>query len=264
MPPADVLKSIKQLSKAGFHEVVLAGIHLGVYGRDLCPRTNLLMLMGRLKELRLIERVRLSSIEPQDLSEAMIQCVAESDIFCRHFHIPLQSGDDGILKLMGRPYSRQAFHDLIFEIKDRMPDAAIGVDTLIGFPGESEAAFENTYQLIEKLPLSYLHVFPFSPRPGTAASNFPNRVPTEIVKKRCERMRRLGTKKRMAFYRNHIGQTVTLLCETQRDSRIGLLKGISSNYLPVWVDAGDDRRNQLVDARIENLTAQGLFGSLIS
>jgi threonylcarbamoyladenosine tRNA methylthiotransferase MtaB len=261
MPPHDVLNHIKQLAAAGFHEVVMAGIHLGTYGRDLSPATNLLRLLGKIQEEKTIERIRLSSIEPLELTDAMIECVAASDIFCRHFHIPLQSGDDGILKMMGRPYTRQIFHDLILKIKQRMPDAAIGVDTLIGFPGESEAAFENTYQLIEKLPVSYLHVFPFSPRPGTVASKFPNRVPAEIVKKRCEQMRKLGNKKRMAFYRNQIGQTVTILCETQRDGRTGLLKGISSNYLPVWVNGADNRRNQMINVRIENLTAQRLFGS---
>ena len=116
--------------------------------------------------------------------------------------------------------------------------------------------------MIEKLPVSYLHVFPFSPRPGTAAGKFPKRVPSEIVKKRCERMRTLGNKKRMAFYRNHIGQTVALLCETQRDSRTGLLKGISSNYLPVLIEGGDDQKNRTIAVKIENLMGKQLFGTL--
>lgn len=257
-----VLQSIQQLAEADYHEVVLTGIHLGAYGRDLSPAANLATLLHRIRDLELIDRVRLSSIEPLELSGEIIQTVAESDIFCRHFHIPLQSGDDRILKKMGRPCSRSAFQDLIVKIHELMPDAAIGADTLIGFPGENEKAFEHTYNLIKSLPVSYLHVFPFSARPGTPAAKFTDNVPTEIIKDRCEMMRRLGRDKRMKFYRGFVGKTIPVLIETKRDGATGLLKGISSNYLPVLIDGEDDQKNKIVDVKIEKLEGDKLFGIL--
>jgi len=262
MPPGKVLHRLRRLAEAGYHEVVLTGIHLGTYGRDLTPVAGLAELLARIKDEGLIDRVRLSSIEPLELTAEIIRTVAECDRFCRHFHIPLQSGDDGILKKMGRPYSRQNFYDLILRVREALPDAAIGVDTLIGFPGESENAFENTYALIESLPVSYLHVFPFSARPGTPAANFAPKVQPEIIKARCARMRRLGLGKRRAFYQKFIGRKLPVLIEAKRDGAVGLLKGVSSNYLPVLIDAGDELKNKIVDVGIERLEGNRLFGTL--
>jgi threonylcarbamoyladenosine tRNA methylthiotransferase MtaB len=188
--------------------------------------------------------------------------VADSDIFCKHFHIPLQSGDDGILKKMGRPYSRQDFYDLISSINRKIPDAAIGVDTLIGFPGETEAAFENTYELIADLPVSYLHVFPFSSRPGTAAAKLPNKLHPPSIKSRCERIGKLGHQKRLNFYRRYTGTTLPVLIETKRVGSTGLLKGISSNYLPVLIEGGDNLKNKIVDVNIQKLEGDKLFGTI--
>ena len=143
-----------------------------------------------------------------------------------------------------------------------MPDAAIGVDTLIGFPGESESAFENTYKLIEKLPISYLHVFPFSARPGTKAANLPDRVEARIVKERCQRIRMLGNQKRLRFYRKFIGKVLPILIENERDASTNFLKGISSNYLPVLIDAGDKLKNKIVDVKIQKMEGMKLFGFL--
>jgi threonylcarbamoyladenosine tRNA methylthiotransferase MtaB len=262
MPLDNILQSIQQLAEADYHEVVLTGIHLGAYGRDLSPATNLAELLRRIQALELIDRVRLSSIEPLELTHEIIEIVAESDMFCRHFHIPLQSGDDRILSKMGRPYSRQIFHGLIVKIQELMPDAAIGADTLIGFAGENDAAFENTYNLIKDLPISYLHVFPFSVRPGTPAADFTDHVPPEIIKNRSEQMRRLGQDKRMNFYRGFIGKTMPVLIETKRERVTGLLKGISSNYLPVLIDGKDELKNKIIDVKIEKLEGDKLFGVL--
>lgn len=262
MPLEEVLESLKILAGAGYREVVLTGIHLGAYGKDLSPRAELVTLMERVRNSNPIDRIRLSSIEPFELSEKILELASQSEIFCHHFHVPLQSGDDEILQKMGRPYSRKDFGDLIHKISKLMPDAAIGVDTLVGFPGESEAAFENTYELVEKLPISYLHVFPFSARPGTKAAKLPDKIHPEIIKRRCERLRTLGIKKRMVFYRNFIGRTIPVLIETKREITAGLLKGISSNYLPVLIDAGDDLKNSIVNVRIEKCKGQQLFGTL--
>ncbi len=262
MPLENILHRIEQLAGAGYHEVVLTGIHLGAYGHDLTPGTHLAQLLKRIQAAGPIDRVRLSSIEPFELTPDVIDRVAGSEMFCRHFHIPLQSGDDGILKKMGRPYSRRDFENLINNIHRRMPDAAIGVDTLIGFPGEGDAAFDHTYDLIAALPISYLHVFPFSVRPGTAAEKFANKIEPGVAKKRCERMRKLGNEKRIHFYRQFIGRTRKILVESRRDTASGLLKGTTSNYLPVLMDAGDELKNSIVDAKIEKLEGNKLFGVL--
>ena len=143
-----------------------------------------------------------------------------------------------------------------------MPHAAIGVDALVGFPGEGESAFENTYRLIEKLPISYLHVFPFSARPGTEAANLPNKVNAAIIKDRCERMRSLGAEKRMKFYQRFVDQVLPILIESKREASTNFLKGISSNYLPVLIDAGDHLKNKIVAVKIQTLEGMKLFGNI--
>ena len=253
MPLESILKNIHCLKQTGFHEVVLTGVHLGAYGLDLSPQTSLTALLDHIRDSNAIDRVRLSSIEPHELTQDIIKLVAETDIFCPHFHIPLQSGDDRILKKMHRPYTSSFFIDLIVKIKDHVSDAAIGVDILIGFPGETEKAFENTYSIIEKLPVTYLHVFPFSPRPGTPAGKYPQKVPQKTIKARCEKMRRLGNEKKRIFYGTFIGKTVKVLIEGKREKATGLLKGITSNYIPVHVVGKDDLFNTLVQVKIKKI-----------
>ena len=253
MPVSEVMASIERLGAAGYREVVLSGIHLGCYGRDLEPPTDLLTLLRRIDERSVVDRVRLSSIEPLELTGAIIDLVAASDGFCRHVHVPLQSGDNGVLRRMRRPYTREDFRDVVLGIHDKIPSAAVGVDVLIGFPGESEAAFSNTYDTVKDLPVSYLHVFPFSPRMGTPAAGYTDPVPSEVVKERCRRMRELGNTKRKAFYRAAMGQTVDVLVEKERDGETGLLKGISSNYLTVVLEGSDALKNRIVTVRVERV-----------
>ncbi|MGD9180814.1 MAG: tRNA (N(6)-L-threonylcarbamoyladenosine(37)-C(2))-methylthiotransferase MtaB [Desulfobacterales bacterium] len=262
-PLESVLAGINALSSAGYQEIVLTGIHLGNYGNDLIPKTCLGDLLNRIDDLKMIPRVRLSSIEPLELTDDIINRIAESNILCRHFHIPLQSGDDRILHRMGRPYAADDFRQRITKIHDRLPDAAIGVDTLIGFPGESDAAFENTYALIEALPVAYLHVFPFSPRPGTPAAGYPDKVPPHVVKHRCERMRALGNAKRIDFYNQFIGQKLKVLIETSRHRPTGLLKGLSSNYIPILIDADDDQKNKLVEVKAHKRIDTNVWGIIL-
>ncbi len=263
LPMADVMHSINEVAAAGFHEVVLTGIHLGAYGRDLSAPVDLATLLHRIRDLHPIDRVRLSSIEPLELTDDIIFTVAHSKIFCRHFHIPLQSGDDRILNRMERPYSRQTFSDLILKIKKFMPKAAIGVDTLVGFPGETYSAFRNTYDLINDLPVSYLHVFPYSARPGTPAADMPNQLPVDIIRDRCEQLRKLSWGKRRRFYRDHLGQIVKVLIESKRNRESGLLKGVSSNYLTVFIDGDDQLKNKITNVEIEKLEKNNLIGVMV-
>jgi threonylcarbamoyladenosine tRNA methylthiotransferase MtaB len=253
MPLDDVLENIRKLKAAGYREAVLAGIHLGCYGLDLSPAVSLSELIRRINESKVMDRVRLSSVEPNELSDEIIRLVAMSDHLCRHFHIPLQSGDDNILKRMHRPYTAQFFRESVMNIRTAVPDAAIGTDILVGFPGESKTAFENTYSLIEQLSITYLHVFPFSPRKGTPAETYPDRVPLKVIKQRCQDMRELGVRKKNEFYKKLIGKTVEILIESKRDKFSGLLKGITSNYVPVLTDGDDSLKNTFVQVRIEEI-----------
>jgi len=268
LEPKQVLNNINKIHQAGYHEVVLTGIHLGNYGLDLGKqKSGLLDLLNRIRESCTIDRVRLSSIEPYELTEDIIKFVAQSGSgpgkICRHFHIPLQSGDDFILKRMHRPYSRSFFIDLVEKIHKLLPDAAIGVDTLIGFPGESDRAFENTYSLIEQLPVSYLHVFPFSARKGTPAYSYPDRVDSLVIKKRCQNMRILGNLKRGVFYNKFKGKTLEILIEGRQKGHKNLLKGISSNYIPVLVNGEDKLKNTIADVTIDEVNDNHqVFGTI--
>lgn len=163
MPFDEVLERLKDLNRQGYQEVVLTGIHIGYYGQDLTPQRSFHDLLRAIDDAAPVPRIRLSSIEPREITDEIISLIADSKVFCNHFHIPLQSGDDEILKRMHRPYDSALFEELVLKIKRQIPDACIGADTIIGFPGETDDQFENTFRLIERLPLTYLHVFPYSP-----------------------------------------------------------------------------------------------------
>jgi threonylcarbamoyladenosine tRNA methylthiotransferase MtaB len=262
LPMDQVLRQIEQLGRLGYREAVLTGIHIGCYGHDLNPAIGLVDLLGRIQDAGRIDRFRISSIEPAELSDAIINLAASGEEpagrLCPHFHIPLQSGDDGILKRMHRPYRPDYFKDLVQRIIDRLPDAAIGVDTLIGFPGETDEAFENTYALIQSLPVAYLHVFPFSAREGTPAFSFKGQVSPQVIKKRCARIRRLGATKRQAFYGRHVGKVVNVLVEETRDRTNGCLKGFSDNYIPVRFNGPDELINTFQQVEILRIASDGV------
>ncbi len=255
MPINSVMEQLKKLAEAGFMEVVLTGIHLGCYGQDFLPPKNLSNLLAAIDSSCPISRVRISSIEPMELTEEIISRVAASAKFCPHFHIPLQSGDNTILSRMKRPYRREEFEEKIRHIHSAMPHAAIGADVLVGFPGESQEAFENTFSLIQSLPVSYLHVFPFSPRKNTPAANYPDKVPQRIVGERCKLLRKLGQEKRRQFYTSQVGRDHQVLLEGTRDRASGKVKGFTGNYLPVLIAPSNTAKtNTLVKVRISHVT----------
>ncbi|MEJ5359162.1 MAG: tRNA (N(6)-L-threonylcarbamoyladenosine(37)-C(2))-methylthiotransferase MtaB [Desulfobacterales bacterium] len=256
-----VLQGIRLLAGLGFREVVLTGVHIGRYGVDLSPPRSLAGLLREILGLSLPVRIRLSSIEPLELNDEIVDLAVESSgRLCPHFHIPLQSGDAAVLERMRRPYRPEDFARTVAAVHARLPDAAIGADVLVGFPGETEQAFENTCRLVENLPLSYLHVFPFSPRPGTAAFAFPGRVDSAAIRARCERLRTLGQAKRLDFHRRFLGRVVEVLTETRRDRDSGRLRGISGNYLRVRFPGEDSWMNRCVRVRITATGVQFLEG----
>ncbi len=268
MPRENVIASLDQIKAAGYHEAVLTGIHLGSYGRDLTPKTSLSQLLAQLHERQTIDQIRLSSIEPLEITEELIAILAKASVrpghICRHIHVPLQSGDDTVLKRMGRPYDRQEFIECIKAIQQSLPHAAIGVDVMLGFPGETERAYQNTRELLDELPLAYLHVFPFSPRTGTPASQYPDKVPGDIIKQRCQEIRALGHVKRRAFFARHVDTEVELLVETTPDAHSGHLKGVTSNYIKVLLEYRPGIKNTFQRVHLEGIhDAQTMMGRII-
>ena len=257
LSPDEVFAGLKGLKNSGYKETVLTGIHLGVYGDDLVPKTSLYKLLKQIEKFHFLKRIRLSSIEPCELSGNIIKLVSKSDIFCNHFHIPLQSGDNKILEKMHRPYDRRLIKELISKIDQLIPEAAVGSDFLIGFPGEDDNAFANTCSLIKKLPITHLHIFPFSRRKGTRAAEYPDQVDPKIIKARCKKVREIGIRKTNEFYEKFIGKDVEILVEGKKISA-GFLQGTTSNYIPVVIKGSDDLINTFVQAEIYDLGKNGL------
>lgn len=238
LAPALVLSQLHEFLRAGYREIVLTGIHLGKWGKDLQPAQTLSDLLEKISSCApLPPRLRLSSIEPEEFDSRLLGVISSAPWICHHFHIPLQSADPVILSRMHRLYTREYYGELVGRLHAEFPEAAIGADVLTGFPGESEKQFENTCEFIEKLPLSYLHVFPFSPRPGAAAADFADRVEAEELKRRAALLQALCRRKKRAFREALVGKTLDVLVEAE--AQPGLWEGISSNYVKVFF-SGDE------------------------
>lgn len=266
MPAADVARHIAKLTVDGFQEVVLTGIHLGYYGQDLMPPTSLVALLTQIAHNTTMPRIRISSIEPTEIETDLIHLMADPQLcVCPHLHVPLQSGDNDVLRRMGRPYTREMFAETIETVHRKLPNSAIGVDVMVGFPGESDTAFEHSYELIRMLPVTYLHVFPFSPRKGTPAEKFSGKVPDNIIKARSRRMRMLGEEKKRAFFKSQIGRTVTLLIETTQNESTRFTRGLSDSYIPVFIADSGLVENTFVDVRIVEVTSDNcVFGKPVT
>ncbi len=247
MPENMVLEHLNTLGRQGVKEVIITGIHTGLYGRDLENGITLSSLLKKINEKKPVHRIRLSSIEPNELTDDLIELACKGSILCDHFHIPLQSGDDDILKKMKRPYDTALFEHVINRIHEKIPSAGIGLDVIAGFPSETSAMFENTCRLIERLPVTYLHVFPFSPRKGTPAFHFSPRIDSGIIKERCAVLRELGRVKKENFARANIGRKLEGLVQNTRDQHTGLLKAVTSNYLFVLLPPEPDTRGKIID-----------------
>jgi threonylcarbamoyladenosine tRNA methylthiotransferase MtaB len=235
LPPASVIEELQRLSAAGHREMVLSGINLGAYGRDLSPRVEFIDLLRRILHHTGVERLRISSIEPMDVTRDLIALFASTERIARHFHMPLQSGADRILAAMHRWYRAEHYARRVELIREHLPHAAVGADVIAGFPGETDADHAATLAFIERLPFTYLHVFSFSSRPGTRAATLPNEVPAATIKQRARELRALGESKSAAFRRSQIGRTLQVLT-LRRDADAASTPALSSNYLKVSVD----------------------------
>jgi threonylcarbamoyladenosine tRNA methylthiotransferase MtaB len=263
LAPERVLMMLETLSEKGYREVVLTGIHLGRYGVDLGGNVDLVSLLQEIGRSGFPLRIRLSSIEPKEVRMDLIEMAASETWLCRHFHIPLQSGDDRILHRMNRGYTAREFADTIEAVYTKIPHAAIGVDIMAGFPGEDSIAHDNSYSLLKDLPVSYLHVFPFSPRPGTAASRFNGRVDPEEIKERAGRLRELGEMKRRMFYERCLNREFPVLAETWESRERGLMLGRSDTYLPVVFYLECDSAEGPVYVRMDRIEGRRVIGTVV-
>lgn len=258
MEPREVEQSLLALARAGFQEVVLTGVNLGQYGRDLHPSTSLATLLTRLTAKFLSLRLRLSSLEPQEISPELFQAMKELPGLCPHFHLPLQSGADPVLAAMNRPYRASDIREVIMDLVRSFPEAALGLDVLVGFPTESAEDFQATCDLVASLPVSYIHVFPFSPRPGTPAAALP-RLPDREVKARARALRELGQAKKTEFYRRQVGKVAEVLVEGPARQE-GWLKGLSANYLKVVFPGPAAWQNRRLPVLLRKLQGEVLVG----
>lgn len=228
----DILQGVRDLADNGFKEVVLTGIHLGAYGLDLPAPTSLTALVRQIETESLVPRLRIGSIEPNEVSDELLELMSTSESICPHLHLPLQSGSDSVLKRMGRHYTARLFRDLVEKISAAMPDAFIGADVIAGFPGETDAEFEETVRLIEELPFSDLHVFPYSRRPGTKAADMHGHLAAHIITTRAARLRSLAEQKKTLFLERFIGAELNVLVQGYNE-KTGECRGLSQNYIAV-------------------------------
>jgi threonylcarbamoyladenosine tRNA methylthiotransferase MtaB len=258
--PNTVIQEIRRLAEAGYREIVLSGINLGTYGRDLSPRVEFEDLLCRILSETTVERLRISSIEPLDVTQDLVNLFASTERIAQHFHMPLQSASDRILAAMHRWYRAEHYARRVELIHDRVPHAAIGADVITGFPGESEDDHATTMAFIERLPFTYLHVFSFSKRPGTKAAALSNEVPGAIIKRRARELRALGEAKAAAFRRSQLGRTLRVLTlRPGDDPDSSTTPALSSNYLKVRL-SGNRPANIWFDVLIFGEAATALAG----
>lgn len=255
----NVVKNAKEIAERDIKEIVLTGVNIGDYGKgefgNKKHEHTFLDLISELDQVEGIERIRISSIEPNLLKDESIELVSKSRSFVPHFHIPLQSGSDDLLKKMKRRYLTSLYQNRVSKIREVMPDASIGVDVIVGFPGETEEKFMETYQFLNELPISYLHVFTYSERENTEATEMEGVVPIPERKKRNKMLRILSEKKKMAFYQTQLGKTLPVLWE--HENKNGLMFGFTENYVRVQKPFDENSINQIEVLKLNKIENDG-------
>jgi threonylcarbamoyladenosine tRNA methylthiotransferase MtaB len=259
VPPEEILKEVRALVERGFVEIVLTGIHLGGYGRDLTPKIDLTALLEAVLEKSSIRRLRLSSLDPREVPDKLLKLIGGADRLCPHLHVCAQAGDDQILKQMRRNYDTAYYREIVTKAREVLPEAALGSDIIVGFPGESEASFARQMEFFAALPLTYFHVFPYSVRVGTAAASLSDQVANAAKKARAKKMRELGARKKKEFYRRFLGRRASVLIEGKIKS--GALGGYSRNYLPVAVVGDGIEVNREVEVTLCGFENGSLVGT---
>lgn len=264
-PPREIVQQARGLAEAGYEEIVLGGVHLGHYGRDLSPRSDLIELLSMLLEL-VDERVRfrLSSIDPSEVDTQLVRMLVDEPRLCRYLHLSLQSGSDAVLRRMRRAYSAPYVGGLLAKIARLDPEFGLGADLIVGFPNEDEAAFEETAALLESTPISFYHVFPYSDRPGTAASEMPKVAANGVVARRARILREAGDKKREAFLRRHLGGVYEGVVEGFSPHGVeGHREIMLEDYATVWAKVAESFEKKRVTLRVESMDERGLLRGVV-
>ncbi|MBN1198069.1 MAG: tRNA (N(6)-L-threonylcarbamoyladenosine(37)-C(2))-methylthiotransferase MtaB [Bacteroidales bacterium] len=252
---AQILNEIQRIVETGVKEIILTGVNIGDFGKH--HGESLVQLLTAIEKESPIPRIRISSIEPDLLQDEIIDLIASSEKFMPHFHIPLQSGCDTILRMMKRRYSTELYTSRVERIRKRLPDACIAADLIVGFPGESETDFMKTYTFLEQLPVSYLHVFTYSRRDNTLAAKSSTIVSNAEKKKRSEWLHNLSDKKKLDFYRSNLGKTATVLFES--DNKKGIMHGFTGNYIKVKTPYNPNLVNEIRSVILTNLERNGSY-----
>ena len=264
MPVKQVLLEAENLIQKGHKEIVVTGICVGDYGRDLAVRSPLSELMESLLSLTSEVRWRLSSIDPCDIDEKLIQLLANRPNFCKHLHLALQHGSNRLLKRMGRDYTTQEFFILCQTLKRKVPHIAITTDLIIGFPGETEEDFLETCSYVKRIAFSKIHVFPYSERKGTGAVKHAGKVPQNIKHIREKKVLEISKQLSIEFYSSCLGTTQEVLVEQMRDQKSGLLQGYASNYIPVLLDGADSLKGKLMTVLLDRIEDDKVYGRGLS
>lgn len=257
--PDDAVAEVMLLAEKGYREIVLTGIHLGNYGVDLRDGTRLSTLVERLLAIPGISRIRLGSIESVEVSDELIRILQTERRVCRHLHLPIQSGSDAVLARMHRHYRLAEFKKLISTLREKIPGLALTTDLIVGFPGETEALFEETLETLRELKFSGIHVFPYSPRTGTPAASYPDQVSPAVKKERVHRVEELETEIATAYRRTFLGKSVRVLAEELRDGR---WEGVSDEYIRVSFTGEGIEKGGLYEVRVTGLTEEGMEGEV--
>ncbi|HHY82169.1 MAG TPA: tRNA (N(6)-L-threonylcarbamoyladenosine(37)-C(2))-methylthiotransferase MtaB [Clostridiales bacterium] len=253
--PSSVLSEVQRLAEAGFKEVVLTGIHIASYGKDLGD-TSLLELLKAMHGVSGLERIRLGSIEPNLLTQEFIDCVRDLPKVCRHYHISLQSGCDATLKRMNRRYTTGEYREIVHRLRKKMPDTAITTDIMTGFPGETDEEFEETYNFVKEIGFSKIHVFQYSPRKGTPAASFKNQVSPEVKEKRSRELIELGHSLELAFMKSFVGKQVSVLFEEEHPDMKGLYEGYTEQYVRVTAPGGPELAGMILPVEIYEINRE--------
>ncbi|MEW6398299.1 MAG: MiaB/RimO family radical SAM methylthiotransferase, partial [Bacillota bacterium] len=257
--PQAALREAHRLVTAGFHEIVLTGIQLGAYGRDLGMVDGLAWLVEEMAAIEGLRRLRVSSLEPVDVTGRFLGAMAAYPVICPHLHLPLQSGSDRVLAAMGRSYSAAGYLDLVRRAREKVPELALSTDVMVGFPGETDDDFAATVRVVEKVAFMRLHVFPYSPRPGTAAARMLERVPEKVKEERARILREVGAGLARSFALGLVGRVVEVLAEREQE---GFVSGLTRNYVRVRFPGGPGLEGCLVGVRVTGAGADEAWGEL--
>jgi threonylcarbamoyladenosine tRNA methylthiotransferase MtaB len=258
-----IIDEMKRLLSNNFKEIVLTGICLGAWGEDFLPKKSLYELLKWLIELGEDFRIRLSSIEPKYVNNRLLALIKSSSKLCKHLHIPLQSGDNKILKMMNRPYTADEYIKIAEMAKTAIPEISITTDILIGFPGEAEANFYNTYRLIEKINPSRIHIFSYSKRNGTAAADLRSEIPRDIITRRIRKLKALAQKTSYKYRKRFLNKETKVLVEHTKDKDTGLLKGYDDKYIKILLQGPDDYISKICSVRIKKVEPGYTIGQIV-